>query len=190
MRGRRWAAVGFAATMLALTAVPAAASCAAPEGSSLRQRLRTADTVFVGTVREAASDGRLATVAVDAVWRGDVTGEEVQVIGGETRPGVGSSTDRDYELGRRYLFVPYGGRDGVYRDGACSDTQVWRARYNRIRPKGAPPVQAVAPPPSPASDPHADTSTGGMAAITVGAGLAAVAGAAALALLLNRRRAH
>lgn len=122
-----------AASFTALSALPAAASCAMPEGT-LQQRLDRADIAFVGTVTSTKSDGRLARVAVEEVWRGQV-GPDATVMGGEVRPFSASSVDRQYETGARYLFVPADGDGATFADNACSDTVAWEADLEELRPE-------------------------------------------------------
>lgn len=179
-----------------IAATAAHASCAGPQGP-LKKRLTTYSTVFVGTVTDTAGGGRLATVKVEAVWRGEVP-PTATVAGGETGPGVASSVDRSYEEGNRYLFTPYDFRAGRYNDNICTDTQRWTRKIERLRPSGATPVDAggvgeegtpatsapspVSPAPQAAPD-GGDGGTQGMSTSTllvVGAAIAAAATAGVL----------
>lgn len=132
--------LALSCVLFGVVAAPAAhASCAGPVGP-LKKRLTSYDTVFVGTVTDTASGGRLATVKVESVWRGEVT-PTATVAGGELAAGVASSVDRSYSDGVRYLFTPTGFEQGRYLDNACTATQEWTRKVERLRPRGATPVQ-------------------------------------------------
>ena len=134
-RSRSFAVVVLCVAGLGVSAVPAAASCAAPIGS-LRDRVGAAEFAFVGTVTIASDSGRLAQVDVEESWRGDVE-ESATVNGGATGPGSVSSVDRSYQEGQRYLFMPYAFESGEYRDNNCSGTQHWSAKLDKLRPDDA-----------------------------------------------------
>lgn len=139
---RRVATVLLAAAVATtLLAVPAGASCVMPEGS-LKQRLHKAKIVFVGTVANVQANGRLAHVAVDSVWAGEVA-NAVRVRGGTLATNTASSVDRDFKTGRRYLFVPYRGNGEIFHDSSCSDTQAWQPQFARLRPADAREVNNV-----------------------------------------------
>lgn len=194
------------ATLIAgVVGAPAASASCAAFGGTLKKRLTTYDTVFVGTVTDTESAGRLATVKAESVWRGDVA-PKVTVVGGELAAGVASSVDRSYEAGVRYLFTPSGFSQGRYRDNACTDTQEWTRKVERLRPRGATPVQTsearnvVAPgtpapsprPTQPQAAPEGEPAvTQGMsasAALLVGAAVAAAAVGAFLLVRALRAR--
>lgn len=190
----------LAGLIAGLVVAPAAqASCAGPMGP-LKKRLAGYDTVFVGTVIDTASAGRLATVKVESVWRGDVPATAT-VAGGELAAGVATSVDRSYSDGVRYLFTPTHFKQGRYRDNACTDTQEWTRKVERLRPRGAPPAEnaeaqnVVAPgtpapspePVGPQAAPEGDTgATQGTSTSTVLLVGAALTAAAAGAFLLVR----
>lgn len=168
-------------------AVPAAASCAMP--APLPDGIRDAQTVFVGTVDSADDTGRIANVIVESVWKGEVD-EHVQVKGGPGDPQMITSTDRGFDVGTRYLFVPTSGNGQVFQDNACTYTQEWTKKVERLAPRGA---AAVSGPP-PRVDPQADqvADEGGAAGAPVSEpsepersnlGWIAVTGALALILL-------
>ena len=136
MRIRQAAAVFLiAALSTALLAAPAAASCILAQGS-LKDRLANEKIVFVGTVANVQAAGRLAHVAVESVWRGDVE-DAVRVRGGTLASNTASSVDRSFKTGERYLFVPYRGNGVRFNDSSCSDTQRWRPQLARLRPADA-----------------------------------------------------
>ena len=129
-------------------AEPAAASCAPP--LTVTDAITQSDLVVVGTVTSARSRNRIATVAVDEVWKGNA-GSTVEVVGGPQSDNAGSSVDRTYEVGVRYLIVAYepgahgypsvfGGR---YEDNNCSVTQPWTDTLAVFRPATA---KVIAPP--------------------------------------------
>lgn len=141
---RRFLAPGFAVLIvvgsLAL-AGPAAASCV--EAGPLAERLADAHTVFVGTVVSVDNDGRKATFEVEEVWKGNA-GATAVVNGGPTDAEIAeartqgldifTSVDRFYEVGTRYLVVPYEVGE-VMRDNNCSATQVFTADLDQYRPE-------------------------------------------------------
>jgi hypothetical protein len=135
--GIRRAAIVFVtvAVAAAVLAAPAAASCVMPQGS-LKERLAKEKIVFVGTVANVQAQGRLAHVAVESVWRGDVE-DEVEVTGGTLASNTASSVDRSFKTGERYLFVPYRGNGKKFEDSSCSDTQKWRPQLARLQPANA-----------------------------------------------------
>lgn len=141
--GRRSATAVIAVSFVVLSAPRAMASCAEPLPDALA--IEQGQTVFVGTVTGLDNDGRLATFAVDDVWKGEVSAIAV-VNGGPSlaelkEAGLGAdiatSVDRWYELGARYLVVSHEIEDGVYRDNACSATQIYEARLDEFRPDWA-----------------------------------------------------
>lgn len=188
MRARHLlAVVPIAGALLWATAVPAAASCAAPPGGAFN--INKTPIVFVGTVDSADDTGRIANVLVESVWKGEVD-EHVQVKGGSGNPQLISSVDRGFDVGTRYLFVPFKGNGQVFEDNACSATQEWTRKVERQRPEGA--VAVSGPPPSldPAPQEAADQGGGaGTAASDTAApeqrslGWLAITAAVALAML-------
>jgi hypothetical protein len=183
---RRLIVLLMSAGLLALP-TPAFASCAMPEGT-LRQRLADEEIVFVGTVTRTESRGRLAIVTVESVWKGDVAGT-VEVAGGVLQDNAGSSVDRDYEDGRRYLFVPSGGEGPRLEDSICTDTRRWKPRLDRLRPPGAVAVSDAPPgagaPRAPAPSPSAGAQPVAWILATAGVAIIVIVGIGALA----RRRA-
>lgn len=113
---------------------PAAASASCvllPDGEEL---WRTADAVFVGTVVDVENNARWAKVTVDEVWTGPDQPAEVVVRGGPADQGTGSSVDRTYLVGARYLFAVLV-VDGNLEDNACSGTtQVDAIDLDAMRP--------------------------------------------------------
>lgn len=92
--------------------------------------------VFVGTVTGTSDGGRTATVHVDELWRGPVVSAEVTLHGS---PGVsaGTSVDRHYENGKRYLFVPENGGGTEVTDNSCSMMREFSSDLNAYRPASA-----------------------------------------------------
>jgi hypothetical protein len=113
---------------------PVQASCIAP--APLASRLDGASVVFVGTVISTSDRGRLATVRVEAVWKGPDLPPDVQMIG-SLAPGPNSvtSVDRSYQAGRRYLFVPTNDRP-PFQDNACTATQLYAPELAAYAPPG------------------------------------------------------
>lgn len=147
-------AAACAAASFALTPVPALASCGPTP--PLDRAIEEAETVFVGTVTQLANGGRWATVEVEEIWKGEVAAEAEVRAGPADPPGPASvitSVDRTYELGVRYLFVPWRARsDEVFFDNRCSATQRYSEGLGRYRPAGAGPPEAAQPRSDP---PHA-----------------------------------
>jgi hypothetical protein len=129
--------VALAAVMsgLLLPVSSAAASCAAPQGG-IDEQLKAVEAVFVGTVVGIPEDARLAEVAVEEVWQGEI--DQVALVRGSPvagNPDAGTSTDRQYSTGQRYLFA-VDGRGSRFRDSSCSPTRIWTADLVRHRPAG------------------------------------------------------
>jgi hypothetical protein len=142
----RWlgSAVLVASLACALWTAPAASASCAPL-PPLRESLDAAEVVFIGTVAGVDYDGRLARFRVEEVWKGEVGGS-VLVNGGPSledleqaeREGLGiaTSVDRTFELGVRYLVVPYDVSHDVLADSSCSATQPYASDLDRFRPAG------------------------------------------------------
>lgn len=160
------------------------ASCAMPE--SLEDSIAAAHAVFVGTVTGLSNGNRLAEFAVEEVWKGDLP-SQVVVNGGpslaEMREAraqgldVGTSVDRSYDHGTRYLVVSYGTEEGTLRDNGCSATQQFSAALEVLRPASAYTPETA----------DLDSPDGGVSGATLAAlGLGALA-ALGLGVLLFRR---
>lgn len=174
----------------AMTATAASASCA--ETVSIEQALIQAPTIFVGTVSDIQFDGRVATFAVEDVWRGEVPATVV-VTGGASLSALEAaqaqgqdlltSVDRTYLVGERYLVASHGNEGAVLLDNACSVTQPYQADLDQYRPASAhAPSGAVAP----------EATENGLTPLAW-TGLAIVGGgltAATVALGLRARRAR
>lgn len=124
----------------------AGASCGAPVVVTVA--LQQADIVVVGTVITTRSHGRIATVHVEDVWKGNV-GRALEVFGGPDSENTLTSVDRTYTSGTRYLlFVhepsahgyqpTFGGR---YEDNICSDTRPYTQDLAALRPPRATPAE-------------------------------------------------
>jgi hypothetical protein len=127
------ALVAFCLLAVALPMAPAAASCAMPEGD-VAQQLAEADAVFVGTVVRTPGDDRIAHVAVEQIWRGEV--DHGVTVRGSSMAGqrdAGTSVDRRYRAGTRYLFAVRG-RGATFDDDACSPTRQWQPALAAHRP--------------------------------------------------------
>lgn len=173
------------AVVAAVLVVPTAAHASCAEPVPLEQALAGTETVFVGTVTTLDFHDRVATVAVDEVWKGE-PGAVVTVSGGGPVASLAearkqgqetfTSVDRTYVAGTRYLFVPHAIEQGAFMDTQCSNTQPYGPGLDAFRPADA---RIVAPP----------AGGGGNAALWIGLGSAALALAAAGAIwLLGRRR--
>ena len=176
-RGRRPGAVALCLlTVLLGSAGNVSADCSAPP--ALPVAIAQADAVFVGVVETLTNDGRWAQVRVEEVWRGEVSAPVMEVRGGELA-GAGSSVDRTYVLGTRYLFVlPL--HEGRLVDNACTSTTEWDGSMAELRPANA--VSTIRP--------AEEAGSSGLAGLALMAILALGLGGAAVAIvgLVMRRR--
>lgn len=158
----------------------ALASCGVPP--PFPRAIRDAPAVFVGVVVDVSGSGRWATVEITEVWTGDELPTEVEVRGGPGAENVATSVDRQFEISREYLFVPYRKNGSVFRDNACTRTTLFRPELSRFRPAGA---GEPSPTPSPGSgSPDVDESEA-LPWLVVGG---ALAGSALIALVMLRHR--
>jgi hypothetical protein len=128
----------IALAVLLLVPSVADASCAGPV--SVQNAIRSAPTVFVGTVTDLSSGGRVPTVRVDDVWRGSAIPSSVDVVGSPDLNAAATSVDRTYTTGSQYLFVPDGGGPEHFTDNNCTATQLYSVSLGALRPSGAPGV--------------------------------------------------
>ena len=125
----------LAATLMALgwMAIPTPAG-ACPFRPLDARAIADSEVVFVGTV-EGVSD-RVATIAVIEVWRGPDLPQRVDLtIGKGEAPGIGLD-DRTFNVGSRYLFLPYRTLDGLMEDN-CTLTRPWSDGLASMRPATA-----------------------------------------------------
>lgn len=164
----------LAATAAALASMALPAPAAACPTQDLASALRTADVAFVGTV-EGVSNG-VATVNVSEVWRGlDLPAVVEVAVASPDAPG-GSTGERIFQVGARYLLLPFLSEEGL-EDGACSLTQPWTDALAKLRPATArPPLQGR-------------TSVGLSTPLLIALGAASVAALAALVAFAVSRRA-
>lgn len=162
---------------------PIVTDCAPPP--PLEKAAATADLVFLGVVTEIADGGRLATVAVKDVWRGDLP-PIVRVAGGQD-PTNPAEDDRTFEPSAAYLFLPVISGDHLV-DSVCSSTTIWSDDLKVLRPAnahGPDPDAALAATPSASAGPLAflGSFAGPMAIAALVGG-----GAIGLSFLVARRR--
>lgn len=123
------AAVG----LLALLATPATtlADCMMPP--PVEEAVKSAEIVFVGTVNATTNRATWASVTVEEVWSGPDQPASVIIPGG---PGgnAGTSVDRSFEVGTKYLFFPYVDEQLGLADNSCTSTQPWAAALLPLRP--------------------------------------------------------
>lgn len=148
-------ALPLTGSVLAVTAMPAAASCAA--APTIAGDLQRADLVFVGTVTQLTNDERWATFQVEDLWKGDPGAPQVEVRAGPGNPGgdikAGSSVDRTFDAGARYLVFAYDpgahgyvrmwGEDSRFEDNICSATTLYAPTFDQFRPGTARRVESV-----------------------------------------------
>lgn len=131
-------AVGFVALFLQ-PASTAHADCAVDE-RTLEERIADAPVVFVGTAAEVTNRDRTATFDVQEIWKrvGDVAeiGAEVVVHGGPEEANAGTSVDRSWQQGQRYLVFPRS-EGGRFVDDICTSTRSWTDGLADARPSGA-----------------------------------------------------
>lgn len=193
--GRAALVTGLTSIMfLVMVASPAAASCAPPQ--PLPEAVNTSDLVVVGTVTGTRSGGRIATVTVEDIWRGDAD-PQIEVAGGPDEPNRATSVDRTYVIGTRYLFFILvsaqhdgGGTFGArFEDNNCSDTRPYTADLDQLRPTTARPPVTSAPPPSSSTPRSPSTNSTGDAGVWLaGSLLAACAAMLALGWRAHHRR--
>ncbi len=176
-RGRLPGAVALCLlTVLLGSAGNVSADCSAPP--ALPVAIAQADAVFVGVVETLTNDDRWAQVRVEEVWRGAVDAPIMEVLGGEG-PGTGSTVDRTYVLGARYLFVlPL--HEGRLVDSACTSTTQWNELMAELRPTTA--VSTIRP--------AEEAGSSGLAGLALGLIVALGLGGAAVGIvgLMLRRR--
>lgn len=179
---RRLLALPLALALLPALATGASASCLFDD-RPVEDRLAEFPYVFVGDVMETTDEGRTARFAVDEVWVGSL-GAEVVVHGGPEQPlggpTVGTSNDRSWNEGARYLVFA-GVEDRGLTDNACSPTREWDDELAAARP-----ADASAPTGSTPTD-DASTSGGGWLLPAAALGGLIVLGAAAFALMRRQR---
>jgi hypothetical protein len=167
---------------VAMVASPAEASCAVEP--SLREAVAAARVVFVGTVVSTSNEKREARVRVDSVWRGPALTRLVTVSGSSvTGPGTFTSVDRQYQIGQRYLFVPFGQSGQKFEDNNCSATVAYSAVVARLAPS-----TAATSPPSTVARPFAPPGDGSDLTPFI-AGLAGAVAVVALVVLARGWRA-
>jgi hypothetical protein len=160
---------------------PAMASCIEPP--PLPDAYARAEAVFAGTVDGVDLGGRLATVTVELVWKGEVA-EKVQVQGTDMLdPNMITSVDRTYQAGFTYVFFVTVGGVG-FMDNACTSTQEMTAdlvaQLDEVR--GSPGSAPVSSP----TRPEPGTSSGfDLVWVAFGAGVALMVVGAVIA---RRRR--
>ncbi|MEO8899636.1 MAG: hypothetical protein ABI352_02190 [Candidatus Dormibacter sp.] len=149
------ATLGPLVALAAVLLVPviADASCASGGGSE-QEAIRSAPTVFVGTVTDLSNGDRVATVRVDDVWRGSAIPWSVEVVGTPDLNAAATSVDRTYSAGTKYLFVPDGGGLAHFTDNSCTPTQPYSANLSGLRP-----ADALGTPPRPTGAPTQTGST-------------------------------
>jgi hypothetical protein len=162
-----------AVAVVALASSIADASCTGDV--SVQDSVRSAPTVFVGTVLDVSNGGRVAAVRVDDVWRGRGIPASVDVVGSPDLNAAATSVDRTYAAGSQYLFVPDGGGPEHFTDNSCTAAQLYSGTLGARRPAGAPgvPVRVAAAFP--------------LVAVVVATGLVMLGGVG-LAVILRGRR--
>lgn len=178
--------LGLAPLIWAALSGPQAAMASCIEPPPLPDAYAQAEAVFSGTVETVEMLGRLATVSVDLVWKGEVA-DEVQVQGTDMLdPNMATSVDRSYQPGFNYVFfVTVGGVGFV--DNACTSTQETGsdliAQLDEVR--GSP---GSAPQSSPSLPEPAASSSLDLVWVAFGAGVALMVVGAVVARRRGRRQ--
>jgi hypothetical protein len=174
---RAAASAALLAPFLLGFAAPTLASCVQPV--PIEEAIKSADSVFVGTVTALSNNDRWASVAVEEVWSGPDLAPIVEVRGG-AEGNAASSVDRAYTAKTSYLFVVLIS-DGMLSDNACSSTTEFTADLASLRPATAHPP--IAPAPDPDAAPFDPASLLVPAALIVAAGVLVFG----VALVIRRR---
>jgi hypothetical protein len=125
-----------AAIAVPLSSTAALASCALPPGQGAGS-FAAAPVVFVGTVTSTGNRDREATVKVESIWRGPDMPASVTVVGTPASGwNAGTSIDRTFKAGERYLFVPTN-TSSPFQDNSCTATQPYTAAIAGMAPAGA-----------------------------------------------------
>jgi len=149
--------------LLASLAVPAAVRADCQPVESVEAALEAAEVAFVGTVLQTAP-GEDAVFRIEEAWVGQL-GSTIEVgglNGGGRRvvrpnqevpavepvPAGFVEDDRIWEVGQRYLVIPYV-VEGRLVDHICSGTSPWSNELAALRP----PTATVAEPAAPAASP-------------------------------------
>lgn len=119
--------------LLASLAVPAGVRADCQPLDSVEAALREAEVAFVGTAVASARGVGQVTFRVEEAWTGTL-GPTVEVFGLSLQGP--SEDDRSWELGRRYLVIPYV-FEGRLVDHICSGTTLWSNELEALRPAGA-----------------------------------------------------
>jgi hypothetical protein len=182
------AMLALVAALLIAFIVPggAAASCIQPP--PLDEAMASADVVFVGTVTGVANHDRTATVLVHEVWKGPDMASTVRVLGGPEDENTGSSVDRMYTAGTRYLFVVQI-EQGRLSDSACSSTQEMTPDLAVARPAVVRTPIGEQPSPTPAPDTGPPPGQSAAPTALAATGLAAAGLFAALWVVRRRQGA-
>ena len=117
---------------LLLIALPATARASCAVQLPLSESIAASSVVFTGTVVSVAGGDRIATVAVDEVWKGGPLPEQVEVRGGPGDPQSITSVDRSFERGDKYLFVPINDA-APFADNICTATQEYSPELENAR---------------------------------------------------------
>lgn|SRR5262245_63447216 len=129
-----------------LLAAPGTALADCMQPAPIEQAVKTADIVFVGTVDDTAQGQRWASVTVEEVWRGPDQPKHVVIKGGPAG-NTATSVDRSFEVGVKYIFLPYVDPEGSgLADNTCTNTQPWADEMKAIRPADfRQPLESAAP---------------------------------------------
>lgn len=137
-----------ALSVFGLLAAPPTALASCALSPPIAEALAEAEIVFVGTVTATAERDLWATVTVEEIWKGPDLPVVVQVKGGQGG-NVGTSVDREFRSGVKYLFTPTMLQDGTFSDNACTPTRVWEEALAALRPADARgPIGGTPPEPS------------------------------------------
>jgi hypothetical protein len=158
------------------------ASCGVLPGSgptTLANQINAAPIAFVGTVVGTANNDRVARVKVESIWKGPVVPTLVTVSGTPDQGSAATSVDRTFQVGRRYLFLPFTA-SSPFQDNSCSATQIYSSRLDSFQPATAQPPGPGSAGPDPTASPFASWTLPGITALLIAG--------AAVWILARRRR--
>lgn len=124
----RGAVLTLVSALVVLSHAGAMAQCAPPDTSDA---IASSQSVFVGRVLDTDESGRVARVEVLSIWKGRDLADRVEVRGANSADSALEATDRRFDVGASYLFIPENGRE-PFLATSCSATQRYSNPPNLI----------------------------------------------------------
>lgn len=166
-------ALGFALLGLVVVGQTPAYACSCAE-STVKESVKRADAVFVGTVLERSQDQGRVTYKVrgKTAYKGDVA-YSVEVSTASSGAACGLD---NLKVDEDYLFFGTG-QGGEFRSGLCSGTtRATPAKLTKVEQFAEPVTIAVPPPPRPTLTPADTSEPTGFARLAAPGGAVAVIG--------------